>query len=170
MINLERYLKAINYRVTEGTEFQWKCFGPGARYLDSSQGPGYETDWTVSAVFDQETQQVFMMEVWDQVNSREYRWIDPNWLKEFQDEARERNLDPDISIDKRQFIDCDLADDILEKITNIVRGQDYDQRIQVELDIEDDMINELMRRAHEQDITLNQLVNNILEQELKNAV
>jgi len=34
----------------------------------------------------------------------------------------------------------------------------------VELDLDDDELFRLMRLAHEQDITLNQLINNILQQ------
>ena len=47
-----------------------------------------------------------------------------------------------------------------------------DDKVDMELDLEDDLLFELMIRAHQQDITLNQLIENILTrviEERKNA-
>lgn len=47
-----------------------------------------------------------------------------------------------------------------------------DGKVDMELDLEDDLLFELMIRAHQQDITLNQLIQNILTrviEERKNA-
>jgi hypothetical protein len=44
----------------------------------------------------------------------------------------------------------------------IVTGQNYDTRIEVPLEMSDDEMLRLMTMAHEQDITLNQLVEQIL--------
>jgi hypothetical protein len=43
-----------------------------------------------------------------------------------------------------------------------VTGQDYDTRVSVPVELDDSELFELMRRAHERDITLNQLVEEIL--------
>ena len=45
-------------------------------------------------------------------------------------------------------------------------GIDYDERIQVPLELSDSLMNKLFRMAHDQDITLNELVENILREEL----
>jgi hypothetical protein len=42
------------------------------------------------------------------------------------------------------------------------------KRTTIQLDLEDDLLFQLMLRAHEQDITLNQLVENILREFIKN--
>ena len=39
-----------------------------------------------------------------------------------------------------------------------------DNRVTIELDLEEDLLYQLMLRAHEQDITLNQLVERILRE------
>lgn len=47
-----------------------------------------------------------------------------------------------------------------------------DGKVDIELDLEDDLLFELMIRAHQQDITLNQMIENILTrviEERKNA-
>ena len=41
-------------------------------------------------------------------------------------------------------------------------------RTTIQIDLEDDLLFQLMLRAHEQDITLNQLVENILREFIKN--
>ena len=50
MITLKDYLEAIDYRITGGSEYQWKCFGPNARYLDCDS-PELNV-YNVSCVFD----------------------------------------------------------------------------------------------------------------------
>jgi|LakMenEpi03Aug12_release.lakeMendotaPanAssembly.Ray.scaffolds.fasta_scaffold902173_3 hypothetical protein len=41
-------------------------------------------------------------------------------------------------------------------------------RTTIQIDLEDDLLFQLMLRAHEQDITLNQLVENILREYIEN--
>jgi predicted HicB family RNase H-like nuclease len=43
-----------------------------------------------------------------------------------------------------------------------------DGRTTIQIDLEDDLLFKLMLKAHEQDITLNQLVENILREFIKN--
>jgi hypothetical protein len=45
---------------------------------------------------------------------------------------------------------------------SIKAGEDYDTRVSVPLTVPDDVLFELMKRAHEQDVTLNQLVEEVL--------
>jgi predicted HicB family RNase H-like nuclease len=60
------------------------------------------------------------------------------------------------------YTDLDVAEDFLNKAGAIVTGQSYDTRITVPLEMSDDEQLRLMIMAHEQDITLNQLVEQIL--------
>jgi hypothetical protein len=45
-----------------------------------------------------------------------------------------------------------------------VAGLDYDSRVDVPLDLEDELVFEMMKQAHDRDITLNQYVELILKQ------
>jgi predicted HicB family RNase H-like nuclease len=46
----------------------------------------------------------------------------------------------------------------------IKSGQDYDTRVQIVLDLDRDLLFRIMVRAHEQDITLNQMIEKILQE------
>lgn len=162
MITLKEFLEAIDYKVTGGSEYQWKCFGPNARYLDSDNGTFENNTYTASAIFDSVDQTVYNVEVWDYVNNREYRWINPVYKQAMIDEAEHRGIDYKESSDEQKFIDLDVPKDMLEKISKIVAGEPYDTRVQIEVDFTDEELLQYMKLAHERDITFNQLVEEAL--------
>ncbi len=87
----------------------------------------------------------------------------------FLEEAKEKGIDPKESLDGSKFIDLDVAEDILEKISAVVNGEEYDSRIQVPLTLPDNELFQLMKLAHENDITLNQFVEGVLKEAIDNA-
>lgn len=165
MITLKEYLFAIEYRVTEGSEFGWKCYGSNARYLDCI-GPTTNQDYSIHAIFDSQDQRVYAMEAWDYKNDREYRWIDPEYVEAHKLEAKTHNIDPDETLDGEKYIDLEVPQDMLEKINAIVNGKTYDDRVQVPVEFSDDDLLQYMKLAHELDITFNELV----ERAIKEAV
>lgn len=157
---LQSYLEAIQYRVTGGSEFLWHCFGRNARTLDSEAKRLDE--FSMNAIFDSKTQRVYSIEAHDYVESRAYRWIDPEFRDAHTQEAQDRDVDPNNAWDDTDFIDVEIPEDILEKISKMHNGEEYDTRIMIPLDLSDAEQLELMRRAHELDITFNELVCGIL--------
>ncbi len=165
MITIKEYLEAVDFKITGGSEYQWKCYGPNARYLDSADNEGLGT-YSVSAIFDSVDQTVYAVELWDYENDREYRWINPGYVKAHMKACAKNNVDVYESMDGRNFIDLDVAGDILEKISKIVAGEPYDTRVQVEVDFSDEDMLQYMKLAHKMDITFNELV----ERALQNAI
>lgn len=159
---LKDYLEAIDYKITEGSDYGWNCYGPNARYLDSYK----EDHYSISALFDSQDQFVYAIELWDYVNHREYRWQHPNYRDEFLAEAKERDIDPTESLDGSKFVELDVAGDILEKIRAVVAGEEYDTRVQIEVDFSDEDLLQYMKLAHQMDITFNELV----ERAVKSAI
>lgn len=166
MITLKDYLEAIDYRITGGSEYQWKCFGPNARYLDCADKEGFGGDYSINAVFDSVEQTVHAIELWDYVNDREYRWINPAYIKDHMKACAKHDVDVYESMDGRNYIDLDVAGDILEKISKVVAGEPYDTRVQVEVDMSEEDMLQYMKLAHKMDITFNELV----EQALRHAI
>ena len=158
MTTLEHFIKAIDYKVTGGSEYGWKCFGDNARYLDSMDNEGVNGTYSVSAIFDSHTQQVYLMEAWDYVNDREYRWIDPDYRSAHDRYAKKMKVDVDESLDDRKWIDLEIHEDMLEKINALVNGKEYDTRVKVPVDFTDEDLLQYMKLAHEMDITFNELV------------
>lgn len=155
---LKEYLEAINYRITGGSEFQWQCFGNNARYLDCDDSLYAAGTYSVNAVFDCETQMVYSVEAWDYVNDRTYRWIDPDYIQAYKKACKKHDVDFKNAMDDKNYIDIDVEKDILSKAGAIVAGEEYDTRVQIEVDIPDEDLLQYMKLAHDLDITFNELV------------
>jgi len=158
----QKFIEANEFKITGGSDYGWNCFGPNARYIDCDQ----EDCFSIHALFDSETQTIYVIEAWDYKNNREYRWIDPVYKVDYEAEAEDKDVDPNVSLDGQKFIDLELIEDMFEKIKGIRNGEDYDTRVQVPLTLPDDSLFELMKLAHEADMTLNQYV----EQMLRTAI
>jgi hypothetical protein len=165
MITIKDFMEVVDYRITEGSQYMWKCYGTNAYRLDSWNGS--HDGHSVSIVFDTRTQAVYEVSAYDYRNNRAYRLINPDYKLVHADEANSRDVDINQAWDDVNYTDLDIAEDFLEKAEAIVNGVDYDERIKVPLDLPDSLLNKLFRLAHEQDVTLNEYIETILKAELK---
>jgi len=166
MITIKDYMEAVQYRITDGSEYQWSCYGPNARSMGYWNGR-YDDGVSVNMVYDTITQFVYEMEAWDYAGGKEYRWIHPGYIESYVGEANERGVDWKQSIDNNKFIDLEIAEDILEKATAIAAEEEYDDRIMIQLELGDAEQMMLMEMAHEADMSLNQFVEYILREDMK---
>ena len=166
MITIKDFMETIDYKITDGDEYCWQCYGPNARSLDSWNGQWDDTGNTVTMVFDTKTQVVYQMEAWDYKNEREYRWLNPDFKDAFEAESKQRGISSVESLDDKKFIDLETTEDILEKARAIVLGEKYDTRVSVPINLSEAETLALMLMAHEQDITFNQLMINVLQAEI----
>jgi len=162
MITMREFMELVNYRITEGSDYGWQCFGDSAYQLSSWNGLYEQGGWSLNIVFSTKTSEVFTVEVCDYQRDRAYRIINPDHVAAHQQEAQERGEYADMAWDDVDFVDLEVDQDWLSKARAIVTGQDYDTRVSVPVELDDSELFELMRRAHERDITLNQLVEEIL--------
>ena len=160
MITMKEWMELIGYRITEGSDYMWSCYGSDAHCLDSWNGEQDGHSFTV--IFDTKDQTVYEVQAHDYVHNRAYRMINPDFQKKYKKEAKHRDIDKNNAWDDVNYIDLEVDDDFIQKCLAIQAGEDYDTKVSVPLELEDDKMFELMRMAHEQDITLNQLVENIL--------
>jgi hypothetical protein len=166
MITIKDFTECIQYKITEGSEYLWKCYGKNP-YSLTYWNSGTGDDVTIFIVFDTKTQQVFEMQAWDGLNRKEYRWIHPGYIEGYAAEAKSRNVDYKQSFDNHKFIDLEVSEDMLEKATAIFSGEIYDERIMVQLDLGKHEQFMLMEMAHEADMTLNEFVEDILRRDLR---
>lgn len=157
------HLKDVNekfeHRITEGSEYQWNCYGENARYLD------YESEYAHgSCIFDTVTQEIYEVSV-DIKNSehRPYRWLNPDFKDIMREEASYRKVNADYAWDEVNWIDLETEQDFLEKANAIFKGEPFDTRVSVPLDLNDEELFAMMKLAHERDITLNQLMIEVLQ-------
>lgn len=159
MITLQQYLEAIDYRITESADYTWQCYGHNAAYLD-----GFVSEcWSASAVFDRKTQTVYEAQICDYRNNRCYRLINPEYRAAHASECQQRDVGYSFAWDNVKWCDLETDEDWLEKTIAIVEGRDYDTTVQVPLDLDDATLLVLCLQAHQQDITLNQLINNLVK-------
>jgi len=158
MITLKEFMEIVSYRISEGNEFGWQCFGPYAYMLDSWNGDNHKGH-SLSIVFDTRSQVVYQVEVHDYKNECAYRYTNPAHKSAHDEEERQKG-----AIDyEYKMVELEVINDWVEKATAIVNGVEYDNRIQVPLTLPDNEMFELMKMAHERDITLNQMVEQVLK-------
>ena len=157
MLSLKDWMELVDYRITEGSEFQWSCYGPTAYILDSWNGIHGPRGYSFSIVFDTVSQTVFEVSVCDYTNDRAYRMINPQFRDEHSAEGERRGVAYNEVFEGVDYVDLDVAEDFIEKSQAIKLDKDYDTRIIVPLDISDEDLLKYMKFAHEKDITFNEL-------------
>lgn len=158
-------MEIVDYRITEGSDYTWHCFGPNAYRLDSWNGD--QDGHTVSIVFDTKTQEVYEVEAFDYKNERAYRMINPIYREAVSKEYIDRDIH-DMAWEKEdgtplRYVDLEVEEDFVEKAKAIIAGEDYSTKVQVPLNLGKDEMYQLMMMAHERDITLNAMVEEVLQ-------
>lgn len=128
-------------------------------YWPASQRFETKSENAVSTiVVDVTKQSVYEVTVYDIAHKyRPYRWINPDYKEAKINGLRDKGSDPLIAWDNVNWADTDSFSDILQKVDAIHHGVDFDTRVVIVLDIEDDLFLLLAKLAHERDITLNKL-------------
>jgi hypothetical protein len=150
MITLKQFMETVNYRISEGGD--WNGFAPGAYSLDSWNGD--QDGHSLCIIFNTKDQTVYSVQACDYKRNRAYRFTHPDHRKDLDREAW----------DDVKWTDLEDETDWLEKAQAIVASEDYDTRVSIPLDLGEDELFRLMSMAHEQDITLNRLVEQIIQQ------
>lgn len=168
MITLKQWMELVNYKITEGGEFGWRCYGPFAYALSSWNGVHGNGGWSFSIVFDTKTQTVYEVDACDYTNNRAYRLINPLFKSSLDAEVKSR-IDSGMGyIDEAwegvSYIDLELDEDFMKKSEGIIKGIEYDTRVSISIELEEHEMLTMFNMAHERDITLNQLVEEILKE------
>lgn len=166
-MTMQRWMETVGYRITEGSDYGWQCYGPDAFMLDSWNGEQDGHSFTI--IFDTRDQTVYEIQAHDYPNQRAYRWVAESWRAAMQAEAATRSVLEKQAWDDVDYVDLEVLNDMFEKITAIKAGVPYDTRVQVPIDLPDADLFMLMKMAHERDITLNQMVEIVLRAAIEKA-
>ena len=149
MLTLKEWMELVDYKITEGSDYFTNIPGLYSMSSWNEQQDGF----SFFIAFDpKDDQRVYAVEACDYANNRAYR------IK-----------DPAIELDKTawddvEFTELEVDDDFIQKALAIKAGEEYDTRVSIPLELEDDLLFELMKQAHERDITLNQMVEQVLRE------
>ena len=162
MITVKDWMECVNYRISNGSDFQWQCFGPNAYLIESWDGD--HEGVSSSVVFNTETQTFFQAEVHDMYTRRSYRYTNPDFIDAYMKECNDRGVD-DTAYDGVKFIDLEVEEEFLAKCRAIMNYENYDARVSIPIELEESELLELMKMAHERDITFNEFVEEVLRNE-----
>lgn len=116
-MKLKKFLEATDGQITGGTDFQWKCYGPSAQYMDVSDIDNVEVG---SCVFDSKTKKVYEITVDVYKDNVAYRWVDPTYEFALFEEALERHLNTENAYDDVDYTKITSSSEILELLHKIV--------------------------------------------------
>jgi len=162
MITMKEWMELVDYKITEGGEYGWSCYGPNAYCLDSWNGVHGKGGYSFSIVFSTKTQKVYEVTMCDYTNNRAYRMIAENKQKKHRKESTERGVNLNEAWDNVDYIDLDVDDDFFQKALAIRAGESYDTRVQIPVDFSDEELLQYMKMAHERDMTFNEFVEEAL--------
>jgi len=162
MITIKDFLEMIKYRINGGDEYQWKAFGSHAYTIDYWDGK--HDGCSAYAIYDIKDQTVYQIELADYRNDRIYLWTNPEFVEAHNAECKARGFLPDSAWDDKKYIILEDPQDVLEKGRAIVNNEPYDTRVSIPIDIPEKELLMLFSMAHKQDITFNQLMENILSE------
>ena len=159
MISMKEWMELVDYKITEGSAYGWSCYGPNAYTLDSWNGIQGEGGHSFRIVFSTESAQTaYQVSAYDYTNNRAYRMINPDYAEQYHNEAKSRNVPANQAWDNVNYVDLEVADDFIQKCLAIRAGEEYDTRVQIQVDFSDEDLLKYMKLAHERDITFNELV------------
>jgi hypothetical protein len=167
MITIKEWMELVDYKITEGSDYGWSCYGPYSYTLDSWNGVHGAGGYSFTITFSTKSQKVYEVQVHDYTNDRAYRMINPKFQKKHEKESMERGVDLNEAWDGVEYVDLDVLDDFIQKSLAIRAGENYDTRVSVPVDFSDEELLQYMKMAHERDMTFNEFVEEALRHALE---
>jgi hypothetical protein len=167
MISMKEFMELVDHKITEGGDYGWQCFGSNSYQLSHWNGVHGKGGWSANIVFSTRSQKVYTVEVCDYTNDRAYRIINPDYVKKYNKESKDRGELGNQAWDGIDFVDLDVDDDFIQKFLAIKSGEGYDTRVQLPVDFSDEDLLRYMKLAHERDITFNELVTQALTEAIQ---
>jgi len=160
MITLKHFMETVDYRITEGSDFCWNCYGNDAYTLSywNRDHDGH----SLAIIFDTRTHEVYEVQAHDYKHNRAYRLINLNYKANYDAEAKTRGMNANEAWDEVNYVDLDVDDDFIQKALAIIAGEDYDTRVSVPVNFTDEELLTYMKLAHDRDMTFNAFVEEAL--------
>jgi len=159
MLNMREWMELVDYKITEGSDYGWSCYGPNSYSLNSWNGIHGDGGYSFSIVFSTKSQKVYEVSICDYTNNRAYRMINPNNVEKHRKEAVARDVNFNEAWEDVDYVDLEVDDDFIQKCLAIKAGEDYDTGVLVPIDLPDDLLLQAALEAHKRNITLNAYIN-----------
>jgi len=164
MLSIRDWMKLVDHKITDGSDYFWSCYGPNAYTLDSWNGVHGKGGYSASIIFSTKTQKVYEVTVCDYTNDRAYRMINPKNVEKHRTEAVTRQVSSAQAWDDVDYVDLEVDEDFIEKGLAIQSGEVYGTDILIPIDLPNDVLLQAALQAHKQNITLNAYINTALRE------
>jgi hypothetical protein len=162
MITLKEWMELVDYKITEGSDYGWGCYGPNSFTLDSWNGVHGIGGYSFSITFSTKSQKVYEVQMHDYTNDRAYRMINPKFQEKHRKEAEMRDVNLNEAWDDVNYVELDVVEDFMEKAQAIRAGTEYSTDVTVPLDLPDDLLMFAFKSAHAENMTFNDWMNKML--------
>lgn len=102
-ITLSGIASKLAWRVYEGSEFLWSCYGENCRYIDFKCKDDDWHTWEVSVIFDTATLHIREIvghgSIWSLTENDPWKWHDPRFREAYLEECQSRKIKPDHAYD-----------------------------------------------------------------------
>jgi hypothetical protein len=164
MITLKEWMELVDYKITEGSDYGWSCYGPNSFTLDSWNGVHGAGGYSFSIVFSTKSQKVYEVSVCDYTNDRAYRMINPKFVEKHRKESLARGVNLNEAWDDIEYTDLEVDDDFIQKCLAIRAGEDYSTDVLLPLDLPEDLLMFAFKCAHAENMTFNDWMNKMLRE------
>jgi hypothetical protein len=160
---VQDFLKLVNYRVTEGQNFGWDCYGKYAYSFTSEISEGGH-DIAISCIFDLTTSVVYEFEVYlSGEDERAYRWISESHIDAYHQEALKRGVSAEEAYEGMKFNNVDTSHEIYEIAETFCKGRIYEPNVEFTLNLPESMLDKLCELAWENSMTVDELIPSLVE-------
>jgi len=163
MITMKEWMELVDYKITEGSDYGWNCYGPNAYSLSSWNGVHGKGGYSFNIVFSTKTQKVYEIAVCDYTNDRAYRMVAENKQENHRREAERFGINFNEAWDNVEYVDLEVDDDFIQKCLAIKAGEDYSTDVSIPLDLPDDLLMFAFKAAHAENMTFNDWMHKMLK-------
>ena len=105
-MELKQVIESCGFRISDGCEYQWQCYGDNARYMDFADKDGKEY---ASVIFDTKDQTVYEFHLNVPGYDQAFGWWNPDFEKKYLKEAKKRDVTPYQAWDEVMYEKTDEA-------------------------------------------------------------
>lgn len=162
MVRLEDVMKVACYNVCEGSDFLPSCYGVGLKLFEFAAVD--EDEEAVSCIFDPKTQIVH--EITFIAGDVPVKWVSPEFRVK-NSESKTKDGSRDFAWEGVPWTDMQDLQEILGLINDYYKGYENEQLL---ISVTPEIELALFKLAHRKDMTVNQVVEDILTKELGKKV
>lgn len=113
-ITLQDYLDIIDYKICDGSNFEWKCYGPNSYIYTKTKYSPNAWDYELTIIFDTKDKTVYELEFSEYSTDLYAKWYNPVFKEAHMDEFK-------VKQELYGFSDDDVAVDFTDRTDDFIK-------------------------------------------------